>query len=67
MCISSLPDCISEISVSIFPGERFEIKAAAVGQQYGIVPSIMTAQLLLAMVALGKGTMYKVWEDNVPR
>lgn len=32
--------------VSVFPGQKFEIEAVAVGQRYGIVPSIVTAELL---------------------
>ena len=46
MCTNSLPDCINETTVSVFPGQKLKIGAVAVGQRYGIVPSIVTAELL---------------------
>ena len=46
MCTNSLPDYINETMVSVFPGQKFEIEAVAVGQRYGLVPSIVTAELL---------------------
>ena len=45
-CTNSTPDCVIETEFDIFPGQMFQIKAAAVGQRYGIVPNIVTAQLL---------------------
>ena len=42
MCIDSVPVCnITEHQTEIFPGQTFEIKAVAVGQRMGIVPSIV--------------------------
>ena len=47
MCTNhSFPQCITDIKFSIFPGQTFQIEAVAVGQRYGIVPSIVTAELL---------------------
>ena len=48
MCNHSEPDCyiFTEKKFDIFPGQIFQIEAVAVGQRYGIVPSIVTAQLL---------------------
>jgi predicted outer membrane repeat protein len=42
MCFDSVPECnITEYRMNIFPGETFELEAAAVGQRLGIVPSIV--------------------------
>ena len=46
MCINSVPVCnITEYQKDIFPGQTFEIEVVAVGQRFGIVPSIVTAQI----------------------
>ena len=55
MCTQSSPDCITEKEFDIFPGQIFQIEAVAVGQRYGIVPSIVTAQLLDSNGNLGQG------------
>ena len=46
MCTNSIPNCITEKELTIFPGQMFQFKAAAVGQRYGIVSNIVTAELL---------------------
>ena len=47
MCTNhSTPQNTTEKKVNIFPGQTFHIEAVAVGQRYGIVPSIVTAELL---------------------
>ena len=46
MCTHSIPECVIETEFDIFPGQMFQIEAVAVGQRYGIVPNIVTAQLL---------------------
>ena len=46
ICSHSSPECATQIEVDIFPGQTFQIKAVAVGQRFGIVPSIVAAQLL---------------------
>ena len=45
LCIDSNPDCsITQHQVTVFPGQKFEIEAVAVGQRMGIVPSIAIAK-----------------------
>lgn len=45
LCDNSIPDCsILMHRVEKFPGEAFEIEAAAIGQRMGVVPSIIIAQ-----------------------
>ena len=46
MCTNSSPDCMAEKEFDIFPGQMFQIEAVAVGQRYGIVSNIVTAELL---------------------
>ena len=47
MCSNqSFPQCKMEKEFNIFPGQMFQIEAAAVGQRYGIASSIVTAELL---------------------
>ena len=47
MCTNhSFPQCKIEKQFNIFPGQMFKIEAAAVGQRYGIVSPIVTAELL---------------------
>lgn len=45
MCVESTPNCtITELSVHLFPGQTYGLSAVAVGQRFGIVPSIIQAQ-----------------------
>ena len=46
LCCHSSPACIPLKQIDIFPGQTFQIEAVAVGQRYGIVPSIVSAELL---------------------
>ena len=46
LCNNSIPDCdILEHHLTVYPGEMFEVKAVAVGQRMGVVPSIIIANL----------------------
>ena len=54
LCINSVPNCnITEHQIAVFPGEKFEVEAVAVGQRFGVVPSIVIADLR------EKGILYK--------
>ena len=54
LCINSVPDCtITEHQIAVFPGEMFEAEAVAVGQRFGVVPSIVIPDLR------EKGILYK--------
>ena len=55
MCNHSAPECINEKEFDIFPGQMLQIEAVAVGQRYGIVSDIVTAQLLDSNGNLGQG------------
>lgn len=56
VCLNSAPVCnITESFFSIFPGQSFEIKAVAVGQRIGIVPSIVVVESETENLSLGKG------------
>ena len=46
MCSHPSPACVPLKEIDIFPGQTFQVEAVAVGQRYGIVPSIVTAELL---------------------
>ena len=55
MCVATIPDCsVSSHHLSLFSGEMFEIKAVAVGQRMGVVPSIVNVELKTSG-SLGKG------------
>ena len=46
LCINSVPNCnITEHQIAVYPGEMFEAEAVAVGQRFGVVPSIIIADL----------------------
>ena len=55
MCTNLLPECIAEKEFDIFPGQIIQIEAVAVGQRYGIVPSVVAAQILDSNGNLGQG------------
>ena len=55
ICINAVPACnIFKSSTSLFPGQTFDIKAVAVGQRMGIVPSIVIAKLSDSKGRLGQ-------------
>ena len=44
-CTNSKPDCnITRISVTLLPGQSYELEAIAVGQEHGTVPSTIRAE-----------------------
>lgn len=56
MCIDSTPNCnMTGYKVAVYPGKNFEIKAVAVGQRMGIVPSIAIAKFNNEKGSLGEG------------
>ena len=56
LCIDSNPDCnITQHQVTVFPGQKIEIEAVAVGQRMGIVPSIAIAKFSDDEGSLGEG------------
>ena len=56
ICIDSIPVCNeTEYPINVFPGQTFQIKAVAVGQRMGIVPSVVTAELGDDEGSLGEG------------
>lgn len=56
VCSNSLPLCnITEHRLEVFPGENFELEAAAVGQRLGIVPSIVSVMQSPDGGSLGTG------------
>ena len=43
-CTYSIPNTQSETEVEVFPGQTFELQAAAVGQRFGVTPAVVKAE-----------------------
>ena len=56
MCVDLVPVCnITEYTVRIFSGQTFQVEAVAVGQRFGIVPSVVFSKLNDNMGRLSEG------------
>ena len=46
MCVNNVPSRHQDsMNISLFPGQSFEINAVAVGQLFGVVPTMVTAEV----------------------
>ena len=47
MCNNSEPDCsLTKMTVEVIPGQMYEIEAVAVGQMFGVVPTVVRANFM---------------------